>query len=202
MQMSLVKTEKGKDALQTRDPALSARDRQIVVLSNGERSVSTFIALMGAAVEQDIQRLMANGYLQESGLTQGRPNTFGDAAPAPAAPMVDAVISPEAKPCLPAPPVAAPKITSRRSLAATKMYIVDMLQLMRDMDASAMAVSVHTSANEDEFLAHLLASARLISQKSGVSYRERVISKLCEIAPEPFVPHLERLEADLDMMNS
>jgi hypothetical protein len=174
--MSLVKTEKGKVALQNRDPALSPRDRQILILCNGHRSDAALASLMGASVLDDIPRLLDTGYLAASAIA---------AAPVPAKPP--APKAPEPQPA-----------TARRSLAGTKMYIMDMLQLMRDMDASAMAVSIHTSEGEYEFIANVVAAARLVAQKRGLSYGRRVLDKLKEIAPESHVPALEALGLELE----
>lgn len=174
--MSLVKTEKGKVALQNRDPALSPRDRQILILCNGHRSDAALASLMGASVLDDIPRLLGTGYLAHSATA---------AATAPAKPP--APKAPEPQPA-----------AARRSLAGTKMYIMDMLQLMRDMDASAMAVAIHTSEGEYEFIANVVAAARLVAQKRGLSYGRRVLDKLKEIAPESHVPALDALGLELE----
>jgi hypothetical protein len=180
--MSLVKTEKGKLALQNRDPALSPRDRQILILCNGTRSDAALASLMGTSVLDDIPRLLDTGYLAPMPIAAA---PLAVVAPAPAKPREQKV--PQQQPA-----------TARRSLAGTKMYIMDMLQLMRDMDASAMAVSIHTSEGEYEFIANVIAAARLVAQKRGLSYGMRVLGKLKEIAPESHVPSLEALGLELE----
>jgi hypothetical protein len=90
-----------------------------------------------------------------------------------------------------------PLPATKRSLAATKMYMMDMLQLLRDMDASAMAVSLHTSESEAEFIANILSAVRLIAFKSGASYALRVLSKVGEIVPQPHLHMVEALASEV-----
>jgi hypothetical protein len=64
------------------------------------------------------------------------------------------------------------------------MYTVDILQLLRDRDASSMAVSIHTSQGELDSIQNVVSAARLIVFKSGPSYGLRVVNKLRKIVPE------------------
>jgi len=181
--MSLIKTEKGKDALQRRDPDINPRERQLMILANGTRSVAAMGEMVGRSVDADIARLLEAGYLQEEV-------------------AVAKVPQPVAVPPVAPPPAAIqsqPKSTSRRSLAGTKMYMVDMLQLMRDMDASAMAVSIHTSDGEMEFMHNVIVAARLIAKKNGPSYGARIIEKLREIVPESHVVAVDALALELEI---
>jgi hypothetical protein len=83
-------------------------------------------------------------------------------------------------------------------LAGTKMYMVDMLQLLRDMDASSMAVSIHTSESEMEFMQNVVSAVRLIALKSGPSYGLRVVNKLRKIVPEVHLAALQKLTFELE----
>jgi hypothetical protein len=175
--MALVKTESGKAALQSRDLGLKPRMRQIMVLANGTHSRESIQDLMERDIGAELHWLLESGYLEET---------------------VVARYAVERK----SKPQETQQQTSRRSLAGTKMYMVDMLQLLRDMDASAMAVSLHTSQNELEFIENVIAAARLIVFKSGPSYGLRVVSKLREIAPEVHLPALRELAFELEAESS
>jgi hypothetical protein len=94
-------------------------------------------------------------------------------------------------------PKTTPLPATKRSLAATRMYMMDMLQLLRDMDASAMAVSLHTSESEAEFIANILSAVRLIALKSGPTYALRVLSKLSEIVPQSHLYMVETLASEV-----
>ena len=71
------------------------------------------------------------------------------------------------------------------------MYMIDLLQMMRNMDASSLAVSLHTSADGNELLDWVLVGLKFICSASGVSYGSRVYQRLLEIVPEHQLPKLE-----------
>lgn len=178
--MPLIKTDAGKEALRLRDPGLSPRERQIIILANGTLSRATMGLLMEQDIRAEVERLIQCGYLAEG-------STILPAA-VPTQKLGAAMNVPRQQQL----PV------SRRSLAGTKMYVMDMLQLLRDMDASAMAVSIHTSEGEMEFIYNVIVAARLIAQKRGPSYGMRVVDKLREIMPETHLPALEALAFELE----
>ncbi len=92
---------------------------------------------------------------------------------------------------------AAPATRSRRSMAATKMYMIDMLQLLRDMDSSSFAVSIQTSQDEADLVANVLDALRYITRKSGPSYGKRVSERLGAMLPEAYLPDLDFMNAEL-----
>ncbi len=178
--MALTKTEKAKLALQSRDPSLSPRERQLLVLANGTRTRKALAALMEKSIDDTIDRLIAAEFLVETNAAALR------------------VASPPSRSVPTRPAVQQqPQTLSRRSLAATKMYTMDMLQLLRDMEASGMAVSLHTSESEAAFMANVFLAVRLISVKSGPSFALRVLAKLQEIVPQPYVAGVDGLMAEL-----
>ena len=201
--MSLVKTDEGKEALRSRDPQLSPRSRQIIILANGKLSRAAMGQLMGQDIQAEIELLVQRGYLAEGG-------TAAKSVGQTTAPTVVEIVSAFAGHVVannsesPTPSSKAQvqprqQSSSRRSLAGTKMYIMDMLQLLRNMDASAMAVSVHTSEGEMDFIYNVIVATRFIAQKSGLSYGMRVIEKLREIVPEAHLPAVDALALELEL---
>lgn len=176
--MSLTKTERGRQALTTRDLSLSPRERQFLILANGTRSRAALCEMMEKSVDAEIDRLIELGFLVET----RSPALRKVEVPEPARKEV-------------------PQPASNRSLAATKMYMMDMLQLLRDMDASAMAVSLHTSESEGDFIANILSAVRLIARKSSAPYALRVVRKLTEIVPQSHLPAVEALADELSTTN-
>lgn len=67
--MLLTKTELGKLALQNRDPTLSPRDRQLLILCNGSRSTTSLCSLMGSGTSQALHRLMEAKFVAAVGNT-------------------------------------------------------------------------------------------------------------------------------------
>jgi hypothetical protein len=174
--MSLVKTEKGRLALQQRDPSLGPKERQVLILANGTRSLRQYKELMGEEALVMIADLIRHGYLLQVAYR----------APSPA--KLEASLFPAKE----IQPVAADR--SRRSLAATKMYIMDMLQMMRDMDASAMAAKLQSAAGTEEFFPVLMETLQFIRDRSGAGYAVRIMIRLREVIP---VEHLGPLESFL-----
>ena len=190
--MKLIKTDKGREALRSRDPHLAPRERQIVILANGTHSRVSLQQLLARDIEPQLHRLLASGYLEERVLTQHSPPHLSAPALAAATVGVDrspALLKTENQTQLP---------RTRRSLAGTKMYIVDMLQLLRDMDASSMAVCVHSSQGESEFVQNVVLAVRLIVEKCGPSYGLRVVKTLLDTVPEGHVAVFHHLACDIE----
>jgi hypothetical protein len=160
--MSFAKTEKGRLALQKRDPHLKSKERQVLILANGTRSLRQFKDLMGEEAIAMIASLIRRGYLLQHAARVTSP--------------VDLEV--KAQP-------------SRRSLAATKMYIMDMLQMMRDMDASAMAAKLQSVAGTEEFFPVLMQTLAFIRDKSGAGYAVRIATRLQEV-----IPHEQKMPLD------
>lgn len=108
-----------------------------------------------------------------------------EAAPAPAGQAAPAAASPRPTPAA----------RGKRSLAATKMYMIDMLQLLRTMDASALAVDIQTSDSEQELVTHVLRGAAYFAQATNASYAAKVYGKLEEVLPQEWLPQLRELQA-------
>ena len=62
--MLLAKTDKARTAIQNRDAGLSAQERHILIVSNGERSLNDIVSMLGPATLAPIDRLLREGYLQ------------------------------------------------------------------------------------------------------------------------------------------
>jgi len=199
--MQLIKTDKGREALRSRDPDLTPIERQIVILANGTHSRVSIQQLMARDVGSELHRLLQLGYLEERVDARHGAHVAAQhqASPASAAAVASGFTHPAA---LQKALAQSPQQLTRRSLAGTKMYIVDMLQLLRDMDASAMAVSLHSSQGEQEFIQNVTTAARLIVAKCGPSYGLRVVTKLSEIVPEVHLAVLQTLASDLEAVTA
>ena len=197
--MKLIKTDKGREALRSHDPHLAPRERQIVILANGAQSRGSIQQLMARDIGAELHRLLQSGYLEECVGTSGNAQRAAHVQPSQS--PVSSLATPvrvNRSSDQPKTQDQSQQQLSRRSLAGTKMYIVDMLQLLRDMDASSMAVAVHSSEGEMAFIQNVAAAARLIVEKCGPSYGLRVVNKLREIVPEVHLAVLQALASDLE----
>ncbi len=225
--MSLVKTEKGRAALQNREAGLTQRQRQILLMSDGKRSRAEMLQMFTSDISADVHHLLGlnllidvskkvltadnlsatgtfrvsdlnslAGFVQQSGHSdfggssappQSMPSGLGQSGD-PAADSKLAALSPSSK-------VIKPKM--RRSMAAAKMYVVDILQRMRDMDSPAFAVSIQTSTDEADLAESLINAVRYIYRKSGGTFGARVFEKLYETMPEAYLHDMDHLAAEL-----
>ncbi|WP_242109283.1 hypothetical protein [Luteimonas aquatica] len=156
------KTDKAHRALRDRPSDLSALERRVLILSDGIRAADQLAALLGAAAPTALPRLLREGYLID-----------GDAGTAPPSAIA------------PSPPAAAP--ASRRSLAAAKVYMFDMLQLQRGAEAGAIATALRGCRDQDELVVRLVQALRHVRAVASPSYSHRVAERLAELMPEPYL---------------
>lgn len=180
------KTEKARAALQSRSPALNAMDRRLLILSDGKRSREALLALFGVDAAANLDRLLQEGYLE----ARAAPGLLAHAADGLATmlrPRGPAQASPP-----PVPPAALPRTpaASRRSLAAAKMYVVDMLQLQRSEACASLRAAIHTAPSEEELVFQLCKAVRHLRATTAATYGERIATRLGEILPEPWLPRL------------
>jgi hypothetical protein len=216
--MPIAKTDKGRQALTQRaEHALSQRERQLLILANGKQSRAELVDLLGAEADALIGRLIERGYLID--LAGGRARGAAGAEPEPgwlsatgtfrrsagesvraraaepAAAAADAS-RPVASPAPAAAPVPAavaprPARDARRSIAATKMYVVDILQLMRDPEASSLAVDLQTSRDDLMLMQAVVQALRYVEQRGAGSLAVRMRQRLGEIVPSEHLPLLD-----------
>lgn len=182
------KTTAGREAMQARDPALSARDRQIMVLANGQRGPEDMAALLGPGTVAEIERLIGLGFLapalpvalpQALAVPPAKPEVPRDSRAEPAGALVAAAPPPPPSRA----PAPAPRAASRRSLAATKMYVIDVLQMIREPEAAALATLVHTSSSETELMESLLQVLERLPVLTRPSFAHKVCAHLLTIVP-------------------
>ena len=203
--MILAKTERGRAMLAERR-ALSPRERQLLVLADGRRSTAELTRWLGFAVEPVMQRLVTEGYLERARIgtddapiaeLQGTPPAPAVPPASSATPALRVEVSALAEASMrDVAPASAPRGGSRRSLAASKMYIVSLMQMLRDADAASLAVSLHCAEAAEDLVDALIAALVFVHRRSGADYAGRVASRLMEVMPIAHLPQLcDALEA-------
>ena len=174
--MRLDKTDKGRQALLDGVSAgLGLQARRILILADGRRDMPALEALLGTGIRPAIDALVQEGYLADA------KGTNASAAPAPVTRRTP-------------PSTAAP--ASRRSLAASKMYLLDMLQLQRTPEAAELRAAIQCAAGADEQVNALLHAVRELLASNATSYGPRVAARLEEILPEEALPRLQAIRAE------
>ncbi len=177
--MPLRKTPRARAELAAPSGALTVFERRVLILCDGVRDAAALEHMVGADTRPALERLMREGYLE------GAPIALAVAPPLPPA------RAPAPAPSATAAPPAAAR--HRRSLAASKMYLVDILQLQRNPEASSHAVEIHRCQDPGSLLAAMLQALDHVRAVASDSVSVRVVERLLEIAPEEFVPALERV---------
>lgn len=195
--MALGKTERGREALQAQSrTGLTLAERRVLILCDGRRERADIAALLGDGAAPIINNLYEAGYLtlQGGAMPSTAPPGASRSAAEPAAPSPA-----ETQPAqtVPAPPPAPQPLrtASRRSLAASKMYLVDMLQLQRDPEAVALRAEIQTSPSEEELVYRMMKGLDHLQGIATASYFQRIADRLAEILPEQHLPRLEQARA-------
>lgn len=208
--MLLNKTAKAREALQAGSEAgLVLADRRILILVDGRRSLDQLVAMLGPDILPAVDRLLRGGYLapgdtgvRGSGLGNavgGLVRATADVVRARADQIRSAALAPHSAPAAATEP--APAVTparppgARRSLAACKMYMLDMLQLQRTPEAAELRATIQCATDPGVLVEALLQALRLIVSVSTPSYGERVGQRLTEILPLDALPRLEAVRA-------
>lgn len=179
--MPLTKTDHGHAALQAHAASgLSLAERRVLILSDGRRNRDDLVALLGQDARPMIERLLQDGYLT---LATGTPVSRPAGAPVP-----PPIAAPVPAPIPPPPRVA----ESRRSLAASKMYLLDMLQLQRHPDAASLRAEIQTSPSDDELVYRMMKALDVLQHVANPGYAQRVGERLGEILPERYVARLQQ----------
>lgn len=182
--MRLAKTNKARDVLDAgKAGAVDLRERRILILADGKRTRDELIGMLGETSAASIDRLVSEGYLASA---DDWARTLPPVAPVPR-PAVAAIQVPASAP--------AATTTKRRSLAAAKMYLIDMLQLQRSPTAVELRLAIQSTSEPSALLDRLLEALAYLVSTSQPSYGERVLARFAEVVPEEALPRLPALAA-------
>jgi hypothetical protein len=222
--MLLHKTDLARTALaDTRSGALSLHQRRILILADGRRCVDDLIAMLGAGILGEIDALLRAGYLAADDVpaTDIARKPGRDARSTPARGPVQAVAalvrtgarmreavstaSPAAQtpaPTTSAAPACAEDTSnatsaSRRSLAASKMYVMDLLQMQRDLEMAEARTEIQCAQGEAATVVAVLDGVRRLIPRVSAGMSTRILERLGDILPDPYLPALRALESEI-----
>jgi hypothetical protein len=183
--MPLDKTDKGRQALLDGVSAgLGLQARRILILADGRRDMAALEALLGAGIRSAIGVMVQEGYLAD------RDAKTAPTATQPPAPSYAPSPSPASS------PTASGSAGPRRSLAASKMYLLDMLQLQRTPEAAELRTAIQCATGPAEQVEALLHAVRELLLSNATSYGPRVAARLAEILPEEALPRLQAIRGE------
>ncbi|VUL87371.1 hypothetical protein [Stenotrophomonas maltophilia] len=167
------KTDLARTALQAHRAPLDMRQRRLLILCDGQRTIADLTGLLGQDAPAMVIQLVQAGYLSTG--------TAATAAP-PSPP-------PAAAPVPPAPPAAAPAATPataverRRSLVAARIYVLGILEMQRHPQAAALFRDLQQARAEDEVLQRLQSAMQMLPGLTSDGYCQRVRQRLLEALP-------------------
>jgi len=177
------KTDLARTALQAHRAPLDMRQRRLLILCDGQRSIADLTGLMGQEAPAMVIQLIQGGYLETGAPAAASPS----APPAPAAPRPAAAAAVAAAPApapapVPAPAPAAP-VERRRSLVAARIYLLGILEMQRNPMAAALFRDLQQARAENDVVKVLQAALLALPGMTSDGYCERVRLRLLEALP-------------------
>lgn len=171
--MFFTKTDKARDELRPGSRTLTQRERAVLLMADGQRSVTDFVPLFADRHEAQsvAQHLLREGYLS---------------APTVAAAPVAAAVAPTSSEST-APLVAADTFDGKRSLATTRMFLFDLCERMFARRDPAMADVLRNTLREARDRTSMLAVAETmlaeIRQAAGDERADAIQERIDKLLP-------------------
>lgn len=164
------KTDLARTALQAHRAPLDMRQRRLLILCDGQRTVADLTGLLGQEAPAMVIQLVQAGYLATGTATVAAP-PHAVAEPADAVPV-------KAQTTVTAPPV-----ERRRSLVAARIYVLGILEMQRHPQAAALFRDLQQARKENEVLQRLQSAMQLLPGLTSDGYCQRVRQRLLEALP-------------------
>lgn len=164
------KTDLARTALQAHRAPLDMRQRRLLILCDGQRTVADLTGLLGQEAPAMVIQLVQAGYLATGTATAAAP-PHAAAEPANAAPVK-----------VPTNTSATP-VERRRSLVAARIYVLGILEMQRHPQAAALFRDLQQARAEDEVLQRLQSAMQLLPALTSNGYCQRVRQRLLEALP-------------------
>lgn len=162
------KTDLARTALQAHRAPLDMRQRRLLILCDGQRTLADLTGLIGQDAAAMVIQLVQAGYLSTG--TAAPPPPAATAAPAPTTPAA-------------APAAPATGSERRRSLVAARIYVLGILEMQRHPQAAALFRELQQARAESDVLQVLQSAMRTLPGLASEGYCQRVRQCLLEALP-------------------
>ncbi|MCO7470309.1 hypothetical protein NJG16_09550 [Stenotrophomonas maltophilia] len=159
------KTDLARTALQAHRAPLDMRQRRLLILCDGQRSIAELTALLGQDAAAMVIQLIQAGYLVTG---------------------ADAAVSTQPAPSVAAAPLApsaAAPVERRRSLVAARIYVLGILEMQRHPNAAALFRDLQQARAEGEVLRVMQSALQVLPALTSEGYCQRVRQRLMEALP-------------------
>ena len=183
----LRKTSAGRREQQQRSQALSARQRHVLILCDGQRAIGELCALIGQEVQELARELLAAGYLERVGFANApepveaplkRTSNASVQASSASEPSPSSVAASQLAQAVAPPP--------RRSIALSRMYMFDMLERLLGAQSGPARAHLRAADQPEAVLAALQECLALITEIAGSVQADKVRQQLCDMLPEDY----------------
>lgn len=165
------KTDLARTALQAHRAPLDMRQRRLLILCDGQRTLADLTGLIGQDAAAMVIQLVQAGYLSTgTAATTAPPPSAAAAAPAPTTPAA-------------APAAPATGSERRRSLVAARIYVLGILEMQRHPQAAALFRELQQARAESDVLQVLQSAMRTLPGLASEGYCQRVRQRLLEALP-------------------
>ncbi|WP_401736595.1 hypothetical protein [Stenotrophomonas pavanii] len=165
------KTDLARTALQAHRAPLDMRQRRLLILCDGQRTLADLTGLIGQDAAAMVIQLVQAGYLSTgTAATTAPPPPAAAAAPAPTTPAA-------------APAAPATGSERRRSLVAARIYVLGILEMQRHPQAAALFRELQQARAESDVLQVLQSAMRTLPGLASEGYCQRVRQRLLEALP-------------------
>ncbi len=162
------KTDLARTALQAHRAPLDMRQRRLLILCDGQRTIADLTGLLGQDAPAMVIQLVQAGYL-----------STGTPAPSPAIAVAPVPTPPAGAPAA----LAASAVERRRSLVAARIYVLGILEMQRHPQAAALFRDLQQARAEDEVLQRLQLAMQMLPGLTSDGYCQRVRQRLLEALP-------------------
>ncbi|MEN5004301.1 hypothetical protein [Stenotrophomonas indicatrix] len=163
------KTDLARTALQAHRAPLDMRQRRLLILCDGQRSIAELTALLGQDAAAMVIQLIQGGYLVTAA---DAPASTPPAPVAMTAPLVPSVTAASAAP-----------VERRRSLVAARIYVLGILEMQRHPNAAALFRDLQQARAEGEVLRVMQSALQVLPALTSEGYCQRVRQRLMEALP-------------------
>ncbi|MCA0215280.1 MAG: hypothetical protein LCH79_19170 [Proteobacteria bacterium] len=170
--MLLQRTDKARDELRPGMRTLGLRERSLLLMADGNKSLLDINAVMGGQAEPIALDLVRRGYLQTAARA--------------AAPAVVSPPPPPTPPAMPAPAAADP-FEGKRSLATTRMFLFDICERMFARRDPALAEQFREALRNAKDRESMLAAGRdmlaEIEKAAGPERADSISERIAMLLP-------------------
>ncbi|TAG25368.1 MAG: hypothetical protein EAZ37_13270 [Burkholderiales bacterium] len=182
--MLISKTEKGQTALQERSQELRVRERQILVMIDGQRTGQDFIGLFGKESSAVLSRLHEGGFIRISEPAvlpkSCKPSGFVSSSSFGASDSANAT-------------------EKRPSMSLAKRYLILRLQAVKDSNTKRFIASLERCTTSDELVEAMIHTMMYLQSELVSADCSDLAAKLSQIVPPKY---WQRIQSDLALSPS